>query len=100
MRIVIDIPEDIYEWVVLHKYVADEDSIDLGEAIIKGIALPKRRGRLIDADALIEALADEHIGGLDAIKKAKSNDDWTDGLHTAWQVIEDAPTIIEADKED
>ena len=54
-------------------------------------------GRLIDADALINELASEHVGGLEAIKKYTNADTWTAGLHTAWRTIDDADTIIEAE---
>lgn len=54
-------------------------------------------GRLIDADELIRELASEHVGGLDAIKKYTNADTWTSGLHTAWRLIDDAETVIEAE---
>ena len=55
-------------------------------------------GRLIDADALINELASEHVGGLEAIKTYTGADTWTSGLHTAWRTIDDADTIIEAEE--
>ena len=55
-------------------------------------------GRLIDADALINELASEHVGGLEAIKKYTNADTWTAGLHTAWRTIDDADTVIEAEE--
>ena len=54
-------------------------------------------GRLIDADALINELASEHVGGLEAIKTYTEADTWTSGLHTAWRTIDDADTVIEAE---
>lgn len=54
-------------------------------------------GRLIDADALINELASEHVGGLEAIKIYTGADTWTGGLHTAWRTIDDADTVIEAE---
>ena len=59
--------------------------------------VPTPHGRLIDADALINELASEHVGGLEAIKKYTNADTWTSGLHTAWRTIDDADTIIEAE---
>ena len=56
-------------------------------------------GRLIDADELIRELASEHVGGLEAIKKYTNADTWTSGLHTAWRLIDDASTVIEAEGE-
>ena len=65
-------------------------------ATFKVAELPPH-GRLIDADALINELASEHVGGLEAIKKYTNADTWTAGLHTAWRTIDDADTIIEAE---
>jgi hypothetical protein len=77
MKIVIDIPES---------KIKDPSSIDLFYmvgAIKNGIPLPKGHGRLIDADALGEEL---HR--------------YTEAPYLyALKVFNDAPTIIEADKE-
>ena len=62
------------------------------------IEIPTPHGRLIDADALINELANMHVGGLEAIKKYTGADTWTSGLHTAWRTIDDAPTVIEAEE--
>jgi hypothetical protein len=62
------------------------------------VELPVPHGRLIDADAVINELASEHVGGLEAIKKYTGADTWTSGLHTAWRTIDDADTIIEAEE--
>lgn len=61
------------------------------------VEIPTPHGRLIDADELIRELASEHVGGLDAIKKYTNADTWTSGLHTAWRLIDDAETVIEAE---
>lgn len=62
------------------------------------VEVPAPHGRLIDADALINELASEHVGGLEAIKKYTGADTWTSGLHTAWRTIDDADTVIEAEE--
>ena len=49
--------------------------------------------RLIDADELVEELASYLMGGLDMLKKYNGTDTWSDGLHTAWRCIDDAPTV-------
>ena len=54
MQIVIDIPDDVYEFSKRSGYVAEEDSNEVGEAIRKGTPLPKGHGRLIDADVVIK----------------------------------------------
>lgn len=89
MQIVIDIPEDYYNVIkAIHDRQCDADML-----IIKsGTPLPKGHGRLIDADAFL-----------------KDNDDYTGWIlcPDAWggengyleDLVADAPTIVEADKE-
>ena len=89
MRIVIDIPEHLYE-------VVKEDGIPLykeerkvlADAIANGTPIPKGHGRLIDADELKSHIHMENYKGF-RIR--------TDGT-VAFEYINDAPTIIEADK--
>lgn len=72
MKLVIDIPEEMWEW--LHNGFLDEDDGKHAiNAILKGAPLPKGHGRLIDAD------------------EYKRNLKWNEN-------IDNAPTIIEADK--
>ena len=81
MQIVIDIDEDLYKSIIGHrcknKFQQRCDYEDLKNAIEDGTSLPKGHGRLIDADALWKKWV------FDAIGK---------------QEIDDAPTIIEADR--
>jgi hypothetical protein len=82
MQIVIDIDEDLYKSIIAHRcktrFQQRCDYEDLKNAIEDGTLLPKH-GRLIDADALWKKWV------FDAIGK---------------QEIDDAPTIIEADRSD
>ena len=87
MQIVIEIPDKKYE--ALKMLESATIGLHLGvveKAIINGTPLPKGHGRLIDADAL-EAR--------DISPEAWYSPMW--GFE--WVDIEDAPTIIEADKE-
>ena len=79
MQIVIDIPEYLYKAIQSYKNPTEEET-----AIANGIPLPKGHGRLIDTDEVYERL--NEING-------------TAELDMAFDVIENAPTIIEADKE-
>lgn len=83
MQIIIDIPEDLYkeikEYGIEHNYI-------LTKAISNCLIIPKNHGRLIDADKLEMR---------DIAPEAWYSPMW--GLEM--QDIEDAPTIIEADKE-
>ncbi len=83
MQIVIDISDEQYE--IIKKLVKNQNSVcpdaDSAEKIIlKGTPLPKGHGRLIDADAL----------ECDCFNR--TSDDY------AFDCIDNAPTIIEADK--
>ena len=101
MKLLIDIPEHIYE----HAKEGSEDSRDEGEAmraIANGSPLPKGHGRLIDADALKKYIddcdccvgcEDESYGCAD---KCKCPDYLDEGME---RIINNQPTIIEADKE-
>ena len=80
MKIVIDISEHIYEQIMADSkvYVLDNevDRILIENAIYNGTPLPEGHGRLIDADKLQRV---DHI--------------------VLESMIDNAPTIIEADKE-
>lgn len=82
IELVIKIPEEAYKWIRNEVYdYSYLRQIILG--ICKGTPLPKGHGRLIDADELYDSLVfpTEQFG-----KSFK-------------ELMDDAPTIIEADKE-
>lgn len=64
------------------------------KAFNNGILLPEGHGRLIDVDALIKQL------------EAMANNRWniqvgaSKGLEEAIDIVDDAPTIVEAESED
>lgn len=95
MQIVIDIDEDVFTRLFdngIEDYaIVNDDLLAIAKSIRKGIPLPKGHGRL---------------GDLDKIKKEMQNyyDDCAKtsgytrlGFETAIAVVEDVPTIIEAD---
>ena len=88
MKIAIDIPEEIVEWINEYYYIIKgfngEKIGIIVDAIKNGIPLPKGHGRLGDLDALY-----------DEISSWGMNDYEPSDLIDA---IDDAPTIIEADK--
>ncbi len=97
MRIVIDIPEEIYNHTQEYEVGGfnQENDAKLFIAIKNGTPLPKGHGRLIDADEL-KTLSYEVLVDTDNPNRA-------DGLSVCNGLVEDdidlAPTIIEADKE-
>lgn len=114
MQIVIDIPnapindyrdlyykihgmaasEGLYDKVKSQRALALKVVLNVLEGVVEGTPLPKEHGRLIDADALIKQL------------EAMANNRWniqvgaSKGLEEAIDIVDDAPTIIEAESED
>lgn len=85
MQIVIDIHEAIYEDAINHIPTGLSPYID--EAIRNGTPLPKGHGRLIDADKLHHCECKGNFSECDTCL----DDDLCN-------LVNDAPTIIEADK--
>lgn len=88
MQIVIDIPDRIYK-IVQNDVLNLLDEARVEEAIKNGTPLPKGHGRLIDADELYDGFIDGTEG----------YDCQTWSRIEIGDIIEDAPTIIEADSE-
>ncbi len=82
MQIVIDIPDEEYERLPY------QDITSLRSYIEKGIILPKGHGRLIE---------DNFIPDTD-IKENDSEFTYSPITYISYSEIEEAPTIIEADK--
>lgn len=91
MQIVIDIPEEVKHKVYAYGLsLSPSDKEQLIHAIMNGTPLPKGHGRLIDADEYKEHLyACETNGRPLHIME----------LYERLATVDDAPTIIEADKE-
>lgn len=95
MQIVIDILEDFYNGVK----VVEEESEDITEAVVtlpmeciaNGIPLSKGHGRLGDLDKIKKEMQNYH-GDC-----AKTSEYTRLGFETAMAVVDDTPTIIEAD---
>lgn len=91
MKLIIDIDDELVETA---KFAVQNDmGSDYVRSIANGTPLPKGRGRLIDADELTKQL------------ETVANDKWnkqvgaSKGLEDAIDIVEDAQTIVEADKE-
>lgn len=94
MQIVIDIPEGMVKALDQGCFDATYNIYDLCGCVMNGTPLPKGHGRLIDADALDTSIL--QAGFAYAITRRKLR--YTAG--DMRQKIANAPTIIEADKED
>jgi hypothetical protein len=86
MQIVIDIPEETYEYWKNHSY-----EYVLAETIKNGTLLSKGHGRLIDADALEKKMCDreEELGDDRALWESSA-------VSVALNMF--APTIVDADR--
>ena len=79
MKIVIDIPKEIYTGEKTRGLLPT-----VIDAISNGIPLPEHHGRLIDEQSII-----------DRFKPVEKYKDWRIGLDGLFNVLSDAPTIIE-----
>ena len=104
MKIVIDISEDVYKFVQNTSFVENESTIfkqtnaerkktlalfDILYAIRNGTPLPEHHGRLIDEQQII-----------DRFKPIERFKHWCVGTDGLFNVLSDAPTIIEAEGSD
>lgn len=104
MEIVIDIPEEEYKCVQITGHIGNTTQVS--NAIIDGTPLPKGHGRLIDADKTLAVAWQEFY---------KHEEEWEEkdeeylplhrfydqnGFECCQQTIVNAPTLIEADKEE
>ena len=86
MEIVIDIPDKTYKVIKNTKQVSDRECWILTNAILNGKPLPKGHGKLKDVSSLL------------TVTDIKS--DGSEFTYVPYSEIEDAPTIIGADKEE
>ena len=83
MQIVIEIPEEMYDW--LNTGFPDEDDAKkLWQVVKNGMVLPKGHGRLID---------------FDEINFDRSDFETYNDYSFMFDLLDDAPIILEADKE-
>lgn len=99
MKIVIDINEEDYKKILANADIVNKrKKHTLEEAVLNGTPLPKGHGRLIDGDELDGVMYHEAFEKDTDLQKCDS------GCWVRYKMFEnkmaDAPTIIEADKEE
>ncbi len=92
MQLVIDIDEDTYAECKGDVYFPDTGGV-LFDVVRNGTPLPKGHGRLGDLDKIKKEMQNYHD---DCAKTSKYT---RLGFETAVEVVNDAPTIVEADSE-
>lgn len=94
MKIVVDIPKETYEALVINQYCGSKSNLE--NIIVNGIPLPEHHGDLIDANKLMERFENEQYyydkseSPLDELSIAFDN-----GIICAMEKLDEAPTIIE-----
>ena len=90
MEIVIKISEDTYKDIIKNGFIYDEDNEVVTHAIKNGTPLPEGHEDLIDRDELKSKIM---------YAEDKAYETWDELYDCVLEDIENAPTIIEADKE-
>lgn len=102
MQIVINIPKDLYDQLKWREEeIRKHKKYVVYKAILDGTVLPKGHGRFIDADLLAKQyhLDDAtKYGNKDADQQSHSYD--TMMMYEIADMIDDAPTVVEADGEE
>lgn len=85
MKLVIDIPKRVYDYIIKKGYIVNSDRLEVAESIINGAPLPKGHGDLIDKSKLKVHYVGTDIG--------------TDCPVYLLPTVDEAQPIIKADKE-
>lgn len=93
MEIMIDIPEQIYETIQADMFISREQLAVLQMKILKGVKLPARHGRLIDAEKFESRMYHEAFETDSDLQK------WDSGCWIRYKMLEQniqkVETIIE-----
>ena len=95
MQIVINIPEDVRNRAAFGITYRQDLQI-IGEAIANGTPLPEHHGRLVDAD-IVQYMARKKAE--DCFPEGRYYYGYRKSLFEFAREIDNAPTIVEADKE-
>ncbi len=95
-EILIRLEDELYEQCKNTKLTEENEGFDFHiiKSIANGTVLPKGHGRLIDADAYRKELRKEIHIDYDG-----SLEPYAEGIYSAIMSLDDAPIVLEADKE-
>lgn len=97
MKIVIDIPESVYE---AYKYWNSEGIATIDQSLIAdGTVLPKVYGDLIDRSKIHKAISAEEDNCIGMGMTLEEMDAYNEGIDAMYSLVQGAQPIIEADKE-
>lgn len=103
MKMVIDIPEDLYKAYKGRPPMLGDEGMDMiAQSIATGTPLPKGHGDLIDRDDSIKCFRDSKKGfwrKKHFIKGEATMESMAYEINDIKNILNNAPTIIEADKE-
>lgn len=100
MQIVIDIPDELYDWVNdPNKFYNTYGVSDFCDLVKNGTPLSDGHGRLIDRSKIYKAIYAEEDNCTGMGMTLEEMDAYNNGIDAMYSVIDRASTIIEADKE-
>lgn len=94
MKLVIELPDEVYNFTIQRGHLPY--GVNIAGSIIDGRVLPKRHGRLIDADDLIQDIVDDNQLCIFNSESERIIHD--EMVNFAVDRLADCSTIIEADK--
>lgn len=90
MKIVIDISDNLMEYIVKGRDLSEEQNDEMALAIANGTPLPEHHGRLIDGDKVLDEIEKQYPASVSETDKRKRY-----ARLVYYWAVKSAPTIIE-----
>ena len=98
MQIVIDISDNLMEYIVKGRDLSEEQNDEMALAIANGKPLPKGHGDLIDRSKICKAIPAEEDNCIGMGMTYDEMDAYNDGIDDMYDKVQRVEPIIEADK--
>ena len=98
MQIVIDISDNLMEYIVKGRDLSEEQNDEMALAIANGIPLPKGHGDLVDRNCIRKAIPAEEDNCIGMGMTYDEMDAYNDGIDDMYDKVQRVEPIIEADK--